>query len=415
MSNKILVITGSFYPTFSPPGLVLARLLKTVSRQCDITVITQRRGRHDLGREFEYAGMKVYEVSDWFADRLIAGGPFTRVWKLIYRVLSFFRGNKLSMFNPSKTVRLAKRLCKEGDFKKMITMGFPFESHVVGLKIKRSFPEINWATYSTDTYHKHFMFSKKVSSIRQFLNTVYFCGACRAEVSAYRNADNMFLAPELKGWFDDIRGLDCSKIKKVGYALYIPNQIHHRQSSQKLIKLVFAGTFYDDIRNPEPFVRIMPEIICLLPTAEFHFYLTTSNCTTGISRLMDVYPSNVFIHKPVSSDMLEHIYSDADILLNFSNDAAQFAPSKCFEYIASGKPILDVRYANRECSPVLKRHPMCLSIDNHTKADEFVHVVSSFVKEYAGKYLNAADIRRLYSEYMPDSAAKHFFKFICNG
>ena len=52
-----------------------------------------------------------------------------------------------------------------------------------------------------------------------------------------------------------------------------------------------------------------------------------------------------------------------DVLLNISNDMDQSFPSKVFDYLSTGKPILDFTYPGRAKNVLFEKHPCYLDVE----------------------------------------------------
>lgn len=100
------------------------------------------------------------------------------------------------------------------------------------------------------------------------------------------------------------------------------------------------------------------------------------------------------------------IMRSADFLLNFSNDADQFSPSKIFDYVATGRPILNVAYPNRKVNDVLLRNPLSLTVVNYGDVHKSAKEVEAFIVKNGGERLGYDELRSLYSEYLPENALK---------
>ena len=102
-----------------------------------------------------------------------------------------------------------------------------------------------------------------------------------------------------------------------------------------------------------------------------------------------------------SGDALAREYEAADVLVNIGNVADNCMPSKLFEYISTGKPIINV-YKLPEC-PTLKYmavYPAALCISEKEigeHPEECAAKVREFCRKYKGKRVPEEEIRRLYA------------------
>ena len=87
----------------------------------------------------------------------------------------------------------------------------------------------------------------------------------------------------------------------------------------------------------------------------------------------------------------------ADVLVNIGNVMTNQVPSKIFEYISQGKPIVNI-CVNHNCPtiPYLKNYPYVLNLFEGDNTDEQMGKLKEFVYEHAGKSLPAEFIVKEY-------------------
>ena len=105
---------------------------------------------------------------------------------------------------------------------------------------------------------------------------------------------------------------------------------------------------------------------------------------------------------PKYGETLAKEYEDADVLVNIGNAADNQMPSKIFEYISTGKPIINI-YKLPEC-PTLKylaKYPLALCISEEEIREDLPGCaarVRAFCLSNRGKRVSAEEIGRLYAE-----------------
>ena len=74
---------------------------------------------------------------------------------------------------------------------------------------------------------------------------------------------------------------------------------------------------------------------------------------------------------PVDNDEAESILMSADILVNIGNSVSNQIPSKLFDYISTGKPILNI-YKNKNCPSleILSKYPDVLNVYEENALEE---------------------------------------------
>ena len=90
---------------------------------------------------------------------------------------------------------------------------------------------------------------------------------------------------------------------------------------------------------------------------------------------------------------IQRIYSEADILVNIGNSNADFTPSKTFEYIVTGKPIVNFYYNYPD--KTLENYPNVLQIQNFNKC---IHIreLEDFILSYCNLEIDMDTILSIY-------------------
>ena len=102
------------------------------------------------------------------------------------------------------------------------------------------------------------------------------------------------------------------------------------------------------------------------------------------------------------------LQNEADVLVNLGNRMANQMPSKVYEYLGSGKPILHLA-ANREdpVLPLLARYPLAL-----VRFDADPAPVARWLSEVRGRRLPYETAAALYPEAAPRRVAEDFLNGI---
>lgn len=110
---------------------------------------------------------------------------------------------------------------------------------------------------------------------------------------------------------------------------------------KKGVSFAFIGRFYEDIRNP----KFLLELFCHLPN-EYHLHLVGGGCENIIKDYISRLKERLHLYGWIEKNEANSIMMNCDILVNLNNSINNQMPSKIFEYIGTGKPILNVCYDN---------------------------------------------------------------------
>ena len=179
-------------------------------------------------------------------------------------------------------------------------------------------------------------------------------------------------------------------------------------------QLVFTGTLYPGLRPPEQVVAIIAEMKRDSETAKpdsgksflFDFY-------GGHQEMIEASPAygeakkRIVLHGAVSSEEAEEARNGADFLINIDNLNPTQVPSKIFEYLSTGKPIIN--FVFDEGSPImayLKDYPLCLKVNVNGDPAEAAGRVAAFVREKRGARIPFETVREMFERCTPEYVAK---------
>ena len=168
------------------------------------------------------------------------------------------------------------------------------------------------------------------------------------------------------------------------------------------INLVFAGTFYPDIRNPE----MMFNIISQLKDKRIKFHIVGGGCEDIIKKWISKC-DHIIWHGYKSVEIATNAIKNADILVNLENTASNMLPSKINDYISTGHPIINFHpFEKSACSEYMIQYPACY--DCYLNPDQHVDIskLEDFCIGYSGKTFDFDEIRMFFLESTPEHIAK---------
>ena len=88
-------------------------------------------------------------------------------------------------------------------------------------------------------------------------------------------------------------------------------------------------------------------------------------------------------------------------------------PSKIFEYIAMGKPIINF-YFNEEdmCLPILEKYSLAVNINLNKTDDKTVKFIEEFINKNKGVVLSYKEATKELEDYKVENVAKKILKII---
>lgn len=139
-----------------------------------------------------------------------------------------------------------------------------------------------------------------------------------------------------------------------------------KKEEESKIRLVYAGTLYKQLRNPESLLNILVDLSKKIEIEAY--FLGGGDCdellnkaerdSKGVVKYLGMQPHDIAI---------QYIAS-ADVLLSIGNVESPMAPSKIYEYMATGKPIIHTyTYEKDPCKEPLNKYGNSLILKNDDK------------------------------------------------
>ncbi len=113
------------------------------------------------------------------------------------------------------------------------------------------------------------------------------------------------------------------------------------------INIVFTGNLYSTIRTPDYFLTLFDK----LDKGKYQLHFFGGGDDKVLSYIKSNKRDNITIHGLVSRERAITAMIDSDILLNINNSTPNLIPSKIYDYISTGKPIINM--VKIDCCPSL--------------------------------------------------------------
>lgn len=193
-----------------------------------------------------------------------------------------------------------------------------------------------------------------------------------------------------------------SKISVVQFPKLIsPNIQERRESFKKKVVLLYAGTLYHKIRNPQIMVDLKN---CLSENFELIF---CGSCDepTDMQLLKE---AGIICKGYCSQEILANETENADILINIGNLVRNQLGSKIIDYIATGKPILNIiQFAECPTVNVLKEYDLKFNISvAELQGKQHANEMKVYLETVLEKRIPFSEIQQMYIEYTPQFVAK---------
>lgn len=394
---KILLITYSYTPDLTPRAFrwaAVAAHLATRGHKVDVLCSSPIAG----DQSFESVdGVCVVRAQDWLlnaSSRVApgAGNSNDELKKIGFRrarssIRNIVRYIWRALYWPDyacgwifPAAQLAARMCKENDYDWVVSVSHPFTGHVVGMLAKRYSSRSKWFVDISDPFADMREPSPNNFSIYSRLNRMI-------ESRIVAGAEIISVTTDsTKTLYETSYPISQGKIHVIPPLLSLPEISHEYAQKAKdgIIRLVFVGTLYKKLRSPRFLLACFSSLIQRLPNQklELHFYGSLNDCGADFIALPQTTNSRIYRHGLVSRLSVAKAMDAADVLVNIGNDSEAQLASKVIEYMAMGKPILNIVSVKRDASvAALIDYPATLTILNTDEppASEIVEKIAGFI------------------------------------
>jgi len=282
----------------------------------------------------------------------------------------------------------------------LITYSMPFEFILVSKKLIEAKVAEAWYPIFLDSYVNNEILSKRKLSFRK-----------RLAEKTLEKANHIFMVDGIiKG--NVKKGFNPEYHKKTT-EIFIPmlKKFEIKKAEQKPIKttICYCGGFYRDIRNPKKMLKILSGL-----DETIKIKWLGHGCEDIVKKELENFKGASFeIMGRVPHEKCVQEMVDADLLINLGNTVSNQMPSKIFEYIGMGKPIINFYFNEQDmCLPILEKYPLGLNINLNNSSEKDIETLSKFIKENKGKQLSYEEATKNLEDYKIENVAKTILDII---
>lgn len=403
----ILFVTYDYLPAGSAEANLLNKLIKSIIKNnCIVDVITIKNNL--LQKDFEKVnGIKIFRVISSHSISIKGSVGSCSRGELIKLAIEkainiIFKNRKKNFLNNSvinslyngfkkynlnnydiivpvcgyyETYEATKKYCNKNNLK----------SHIFVYQID---PLAENSSYKLETYKSRLLFESSILNTASAIITTDIVK--KEKIALNMDSDNVFPL-EFPSITNMTNNNQCSEI-----------------SSE--IKCVFSGYIYNNIRNPEYTFKLFSK----LNSQNIKLYIVGSGSEEQVNAYKNAFPNRfIQVGSVPLEKSLEYIKS-ADMLVNIGNNITNAVPSKIFDYISTGKPIINI-YKNKDCPTLkyFKKYNNSISIfEDMDKIDFNTKAVESFINERLGKITTYEEIEKNFHECTADYVAGEIYRIL---
>ena len=336
--KKILIVSEQFYPYVSANINCIYKIIDELhTRGIEVSVLTVSYQK-DLPETEEIRGCTVFRI---------AVPEIDTVDRLLYRdrvvknnAERLIRGG-IGHFAFRYTDRLKKKRAEKiysflraQKFDCILSVANPAGAHNLAFDLKDS--DTKWIMYNLDAYVFNCSY---VGGEKQRMNEEeHWC----TKADAVINTVGITEENERHSYFP-YKNMKQLEIPLPNFEI-AERMSEEKKQNQKII-MRYTGMFYSNIRRPDELMKLLSRLDPELFEAEFY-----GSCCEYIRLHFTELPKCLKLMGSVSVEKCKELVDSADILINVGNLCPNQVPSKVFEYIASGKPILNIYSTEKDPS-----------------------------------------------------------------
>lgn len=416
----VLFLLGSYLPHASANGVCVEKVASALTAQGhDVSCLAI--SRYDDPDYSEINGVKVYRIKNLWHNRvcdwcdLHPSFRYVRIvrqialwtWR-IRRLIAFPLWPLSAPLFAWKFYLSAKQICIKERIDCVVGIYEPIESMFALLNLSKENLGITTVMYMCDSLSDGVctrIFPRKFTRNR----------GRHYEQQVATAVNFIFCLPFAKKSIISSTLIGINKVKEVDIPyITMCSERHNVQTCHNnILQFVYAGNLSFLLRNPSYAIDAIRRITI---TSELVFYghvdtMSYFNSSKIQSKYVNIQYGSVITYEKCREKLL-----CADILINISNRNTIQVPSKIFEYMSLGKPIITFFSDFNDASLIyLKKYPLSLLIyEDWDKIDDNVALIEKFICENADKYVSYETVKSLFPHNTPEYTAKMLVE-LCGG
>lgn len=361
---------GSYFPYPSPNGICSREILMELNKEGFNTFCIAINSKENPKKE-EIDQVEVIRINKSRLDVSSGKNTTSKVYVALKKLLYFSKRLLLTPLWPLitpinifKFYQEAKGLHIEKKIDCIVAVYNPIESLIAGAIIKKKYPNISLIYYCLD--------SISAGVVPRFLTLKWTKKTgLWWEKKLYRFADKIIIIKANKNTLNnEIRKKFARKIKFLDIPLVRQLKVEKEVEnvfSDDSIDFVYTGSLSRGLRMPDYFLKML-ENVSLEKEINFHVFGNIDNETMNLFNQNRNKNFNIKLYGHVDLETAYSAMSSADALVNFSNRGTKMIPSKIFEYISIGKPIVSFydEEKNDSCYPYFEKYDLALQIQENS-------------------------------------------------
>jgi len=391
--SKIIFILSGYNPDYSAVGLCVKNLIDVLEHSNEVIVISEKTlssqiNQLDCKSKVFFVESKLQKYKNILKQKIVGLNGIKKLAYLValifVKIIGYLKTHlsKINVNNDlvNKFTNKISTLIEKNDI--LIPVCLPFESILSSVNIKKKSPNIRVYPILFDK------FSENINLHRNKLNyRIKRRVHLWLEKSILAQCNGIFY---MDSWTNHIhnyhRELNKDMLYKLEHPLIKSPAI---QNTNRFfdgdISVTYAGALYKKIRSPKYIVNLFSEVHSYNSNIKLDFY-SKGDCNSYLSRKSKKNGS-LNSHGEVTKKSADIAIMSSRVLLSIGNSDITQLPSKIFEYISTGKPIIHTfKDIKDPVIKILSKYRHVLLLDESSSIDDVL------VKEVINFIINSKDV-----------------------
>lgn len=339
------------------------------------------------------------------SDKMIAK-IYLKLERFILRIKQFLTIPIYPFYEPILCKKFAKqaiKLHKKEKFDMVISEHNGLDTLYAGHKLKKYDNNIKFVSILWDP------FTGKIPT--KYLPKKYAEKKLKkAEYKLLNNADKIIAMKSSESYHlkNSVQKLYFNRFEFLNIPnIYCPKNVSEDEKyiDENKINIVYSGVLTVPSRMPDGFIKVA--IKSKYAKNLNLLFFCNGNGRELLSDYIDKFDGNIITSPYISHYEILKVYKSAQFLLNIGGDNKFMVPSKIFEYMSFGKPIISTYYIDDEASTkYLNKYPLALLIDERLSVEENAKRLDEFIDNSLNKSVPFEVVKEIFKENTPDSYIK---------
>lgn len=405
MSNKkknIVILSTMYYPDMGAPSACVDKYVQALKDKYNFYIITKTY-KTDIVSDGKY---NIRYISN-FMHRVILKcnkniDKLRLVWvsKIILFLCNIYKLFATQFCYPTagrweinEYYRELKRLSEEIEINTIIAVSNTFFPQFSVSKFKKTNQNINYISFIYDPFSENYVYYRY-----KLFKKWWKQKNKKNEGLIYQKADAILFSEEMYCFALNNFRFNLDKAHCIYFPLSDIRKNNYHVDYSPLIKLIYAGALYKQIRNPEFMLFIMSQVNDI----RFDLFVNKGECEEILEKYISTaITRNYFVDRERYEEMICNEY---DILVNVGNISTLQAPSKMLELLSTGRPILNFYFTKDNQYQMIEKYPLGLNIGYNE--ENAVEKVTRFCHRVKGRTLSFEEVSKLYPENALDNQVK---------